>query len=718
MDRELEDIFGTDPYDNLDDVPGQIQGNASKKPRISEHQLLEAFSCAAEQEEYVYKIEFDVTAKNYKKFISNGSVFAAQRIRTSEVRYEKLTHADRDLFDEGKARELTEFLQRVACRRCETAHEAARAEGRTIGARWVLTWKPIPDEEREAALKKRSDAVQVGEPSSIHPSGEKKAKARIVLLGYQHPDLGKGLKTSSPVQSHLARMTFYQLVAWKGWLLESYDATSAYLQAEGQQERQDIYTKGVEELAIAMGIPFGEALKILLAWYGLTDAPRCFWMDADKKFVNKLKAIKISCDPCSWIFIRDGHLVGAAGTHVDDFQIAGFDKDPRWQHVRKDILGLYEWGAGNRGTYRYAGINVVQHVDRSVTLNQDHYLEALPDLAIDGKRLTSNDEMTEKDMYACSASLGSLQWLAVQTQPLLAARVGLLQSRNREGAAMEVAREVQKLINDAKKARVKELHFCRHATCKTWTDLAVITFGDSSFNNRPKGKSTGGMLTVIGPRTAIDGDTVELSPLGWRSWGLTRTGRSSNECEVQAITESEDHNYRARLMWAEFNGAGASRIAPPMARPKDWVTQINQIVNMVTGVTATDSKGGYDAIEIQESAGLGMASGRTAVEALALKQVFSAGIGLLIWLASDWNLGDGFTKAAAEAREGLVTFLVTHRWRLRFDKNFVVSTKKAGRQAVSTILDSMGDVSTEVNHHVLIEEVTCNAEVTKSKDDT
>ena len=97
-----------------------------------------------------------------------------------------------------KAKELCEFLQLEACRRCESQSEHDDARTRSIGARWVLTWKTIPEEERSDANDKRNKAAAAGEPSAIHATGEKKAKARIVLLGYQHPDLGKGLRRALP----------------------------------------------------------------------------------------------------------------------------------------------------------------------------------------------------------------------------------------------------------------------------------------------------------------------------------------------------------------------------------------------------------------------------------------------------------------------------------------------------------------------------------------
>ena len=76
---------------------------------------------------------------------------------------------------------------------------------------------------------------------------------------------------------------------------------------------------------------------------------------------------------------------------------------------------------------------------------------------------------------------------------------------------MELGRETQAVINEIKTAKVTSLYFHRHMECKLWTDFAVFTSGDQGFNNRPGGKSTGGFMTVVGPKSAINGDIACLT---------------------------------------------------------------------------------------------------------------------------------------------------------------------------------------------------------------
>jgi hypothetical protein len=73
--------------------------------------------------------------------------------------------------------------------------------------RWVLTWKTTDADDTQSAMHKRQAE---GIHTTIHPTHSKKAKARIVILGFQHPELGSpNLRTASPVVSQHAKHVFY-----------------------------------------------------------------------------------------------------------------------------------------------------------------------------------------------------------------------------------------------------------------------------------------------------------------------------------------------------------------------------------------------------------------------------------------------------------------------------------------------------------------------------
>ena len=103
-----------------------------------------------------------------------------------------------------------------------------------LRCRWVLTWKPIEAKDQDPQNPK-----------------EKKAKARLVVLGYLDPAIDK-LTRDSPTLSKHSRMLLLQVLASYGWDLRSFDIKAAFLQGKPQEDRI-IGVEPVPELAEALG---------------------------------------------------------------------------------------------------------------------------------------------------------------------------------------------------------------------------------------------------------------------------------------------------------------------------------------------------------------------------------------------------------------------------------------------------------------------------------
>ena len=92
-----------------------------------------------------------------------------------------------ELFVRAKGKEVNSFLKNAAVRKCMDDKEASEAfgSGRILKARWVLTWKNVAPDERQEALQDMSE----NKNTVVNADATKRAKARIVLLGFQHPSL-------------------------------------------------------------------------------------------------------------------------------------------------------------------------------------------------------------------------------------------------------------------------------------------------------------------------------------------------------------------------------------------------------------------------------------------------------------------------------------------------------------------------------------------------
>ena len=416
---------------------------------------------AAEDDLERLKLEFEILdlSNRQRKFLERNPVaFMVKKLRDSEVSLTRLSAVERLLFARAKAKEVDSFIKNEAVRKCQNHEEVKTAfdNKRVVRARWVLTWKSVPPEDQPAA---REDAQN--NPETTHTiSGLKKAKARIVLLGFEHPSLlDSNYKTSSPVQSTLGRNLLYSMAAYKQWELEGLDLSTAFLQTQPTEADRDLWTSGVAELREALGVGEEGILKILRNIYGSTTAPRGLWLDLHKTLTS-LGAQPVLGERCLWIWLSRSRMdgdhpltIGAMGGHVDDFHRIG-DGSDEWVSIKKAIDKAYTWGMIKSGSCRHAGTDVKTSVDergwKYITVSQECYIESLMDVNIEPDRLRSQGELHKSEIDACRTALGSLQWLAIQSQPQLCARCNLLLTELVTSGTLETAREIQAMISEVR----------------------------------------------------------------------------------------------------------------------------------------------------------------------------------------------------------------------------------------------------------------------------
>ena len=147
-----------------------------------------------------------------------------------------------ELVHEAMARELCEALQSQALRTVKEKVQDETLVSRCIPMRWLLTWK---------ALDEFADPSQEPQPGILRQDGRVKAKARIVLSGYKHPDLAKRDPHHHQALlfcKHQALLYYVlQAGALDRHLLECADAKSSFVQAEqGVGVKNEICTTAVD----------------------------------------------------------------------------------------------------------------------------------------------------------------------------------------------------------------------------------------------------------------------------------------------------------------------------------------------------------------------------------------------------------------------------------------------------------------------------------------
>ena len=261
---------------------------------------------------------------------------------------------------------------------------------------------------------------------------------------------------------------------------------------------------------------------------------------------------------------------------------------------------------------------------------------------------------------------------------------------------LEHAREIQQMVGEVRQSPT-QLEFPPLPGVQNWNDVVFIGMGDQAHANREKGGSTGGLVLLASGPEAVGGNVTRMALLTWRTWKLKRRAIGSNDAEVQSILEAEDVVFRSRLLWAELHGAG---IADPGFYREDLVDVTERAARLVRGLLCTDSRGGYDAVEVNESPLLGLSNLRAALQAFQLRDNL-ARVGCdLRWLASDYDLADALTKKRPDCRVGLQRFLQTWMWCVAFDPTFTAAkkNKSLGKSAVQCIDEQIGIEDPLVSH--------------------
>ena len=145
-----------------------------------------------------------------------------------EINEKKLTAEEKEKISAAKWVEVKEWLAEKVVAKLPEHLRPAPSE--IMKTRWVLTWK-------------------------TDGAGGNKAKARLVVLGFQDPSLGEEA-VNSPTLSRRGRNLIFQLAACRRWRLWKADVKAAFLQGQ-ELDGKPKFILPVPELAQASGVPEG-----------------------------------------------------------------------------------------------------------------------------------------------------------------------------------------------------------------------------------------------------------------------------------------------------------------------------------------------------------------------------------------------------------------------------------------------------------------------------
>ena len=569
--------------------------------------------------------------REWRKILKDPKKFTAKSVQKgAEVSWGRLDPTQRKAMAEAKQLEVDQWVTRKVC---QALSEKIPAE-RLMRMRWVLTFKGTENEH------------------------EVKAKARIVLLGYSDPDLEE-LMTSAPTLSRRGRQLLLNLGTFKRWTRRKADAKSAFLQGSESQRTRDIYAIPVPELATALQIPVGQAVKLLKAAYGLASAPREWYLDVAHVLEQDCGMSRLRCEQCIWVLRDQGRTIGVIGSHVDDFLIMGDESHPKWLASLEKFRSSFSWSPWEETPFVHCGVGITQTPDFGFKLDHSAYCTELKQVVIDERV----PEITEGERSQCKALLGAVQWRAIQTAPQHCAKLSWLQSALPHGNK-DTVRHINKLC--------REVYQCRGLSVSVQPlgatieeDLVMVGWSDAAVGNRPDMTSTGGHVIALAHRSLLQGVRGPVNLVSWKSGKLHRVARSSLSAEIQALSEAEQELMFCRALWADFLGHELNPRCPEDTTSK------------VTAALVIDAKSVYDAFWKGDtaSAAYSMKEKYAALELMSVTESMWRQNTSLLWVSSEAQLADGLTKS--QAQDALRLFLQKGQlWNVKFDPDFVAAKKK------------------------------------------
>ena len=582
----------------------------------------------------------------WRAIVKDPSRFVAKKVAKGvEVSWQKLNVQQRSAMTEAKALEINEWL---TSRVCEGAIGKV-PQDRLMKMRWVLTFKSTDD------------------------PGTLKAKARLVVLGFTDPDVGL-VNVRSPTLSRRGRQLMLQATSLNNGGFLKADAKAAFLQGGPTQSVRNIYGRPVKELKEALQLEEDQAVKFLKSAYGLTVAPRDFYLYV-AEILNKLKLSRLQTEPCIWRLrapdpqTQDLRTIGLVGVHVDDFLLCGDEKHPAWVQFLEDFHKSMKWSPWETPPLVHCGVQIEETYHNGLPgwfLHQKDFCSGIGQVIEDG----NTKDLTESERHQCRAVLGAAQWRVYQTAPHHAAKLSHLQSVLPK-ADRKIIAEINKFVREIYGQRDLGLNIY-DLQAQGPDDLVAVAWSDAALANRVDLSSTGGMLIgFVHRRMVEEGQRGHVNVISWGSSKLRRVCRSSLAAETQALAEAEQELMFVRIQWREILGDEVILRDPAETAKK------------VRGVLVTDAKALYDAVQQGDLPSFSMKEKYSALELLLLTQNLEKQQTTLRWVNSSQQLADGLTKPSAQ--DALRAFLAGgQQWNILHDETFTAAKKVQKKRATRT----------------------------------
>ena len=145
--------------------------------------------------------------------------------------------------------------------------------------------------------------------------------------------------------------------------------------------------------------------------------------------------------------------------------------------IRTQLMMQFKFSKVEAKKFKYLGCEIQQMENGDINLNQNEYIQKLPDVILPPGRSTDNVNEVERENIR--KVVGELLWVSLMTRPDLSFDVNQL-SVNIGNATMKDLKDAKRLIEKAKKNPIT-LNFSHLGPME---DLKIRLFTDASYNNQ------------------------------------------------------------------------------------------------------------------------------------------------------------------------------------------------------------------------------------------
>ena len=590
-----------------------------------------------------------------------------QRRRPSEIKHDNRTGRGRPGQPEEKTARHTLVLQVCGERGCFLTRAARSKEvdldtvsGKDIREllvsmedeweKWVAfgAARRCPDDELKRHLANGAKVVGTRWVVTLKQTKKSKYKSRLVVQGCQ--ERSAYIRSDAPTGSVDALMVTLGFMAQKGWTGCSYDAKSAYLQAEG-----------IDRLLL-IRMPKrhptdpGKVFYAQGSIYGTKDAGRA-WYKHLKKYFQEQGILESKLERGVYRFYLKGELVMVLHSHVDDLLVARKVDCKEVDKILEEMTRFLHLDK-REGEFDYCGVHV-KDSEHNIHITQAKAIKAVEVIPITAERKKNpEDTASEEELSHFRSTNGQLQWLAHRSRPDIAFEQNRLAQCTSDLRVKDLI-DANKLAEYVKENIEHGLVFRKGAVdIKTAT---VLAYGDSSFANMPGEKSQAGAVLCLTnkPREVADGNFDKQIPLVWASFRCKRTVRSTLAAEAYSISEAMEHGQFMRHFLEEL-------FSPPDTRLSN--IESNAVSRPILVITDSDNL----KITVNRDSGTCADKRLRIVVSMLRESVEAKENTTLIWARTEAMVADGLTKKLGSLAI-LIAFFAS--------KKFVIPPSQRKRQA-------------------------------------